>query len=165
MVKIILFSLAILFSEQILSKTIEYFQFETITKINLIDYSNDDNYPYVSFVFNDYIPTFPMEPFVKYRNNSTKKHSGKFLTITRFSNDKWNNTNYSTVEEAEFVLNYYNISKIDLFDKHLFDENLMNYISIIPNKDYSISYYTNFSMLVYCLCIRIYKNYIIFSDN
>ena len=34
--------------------------------------------------------------------------------------------------------------KNDLFHKNVFDKYLLNDISIIPNKDYSISYYTNF---------------------
>ena len=148
LIKIISFFLAILFSEQILSKTIEHFQFKTITKINLIDSSDDNNYPYVSFVLNEDIPYFPIELFVRFKNNSINNSFNeeifKFDIISKFSNDKWENINYTTVELAEFVLGHFNVTKNDLFDKQLLSKNLMTDISIIPDNDYSISYYTNF---------------------
>ena len=150
-IKIISLLLAIIFTQQILSKTIEYFQFETITKINLIDYSDDFNYPYVSFVLKEEIPYFPLDLFVRYKNNSTivpEKSDERNKIFSKISKDPWNNVNYTTVEQTEFVLNYYNVSKSDLFDKHVLDKYLMNDITIIPNKNYTISYYTNFQLLV-----------------
>ena len=75
---------------------------------------------------------------------SFNKEIFKFEIISKFSNDTWDNINYTTVELAEFVLDHFNVTKNDLFDKQLLDKNLMTDISIIPNNDYSISYYTNF---------------------
>ena len=60
----------ILFTEKILSHTMKYFQFKTITKIKLVDYINDGNYPYVSFVFSEKMPYFPIN-LVKHLTNST----------------------------------------------------------------------------------------------
>ena len=129
------FSLSIIFAEQILSKTSEYFRFETITKINLIDYSEDDNYPYVSFILEEDIPFFPIELFVRYKNNSFDSPEKNVDDILeKISNDTWENVNYTTVELTEFLLDYYNISKNDLFDKTLLNKYLINDIYIFPNK-------------------------------
>ena len=144
-------SLTFLFAEKILSQTMEYFQFETKTKINLIEYANDYNYPHISFVFSQLIPYFPLH-LIKHKFNFTSIELTKILNNSEIELKikTYYSANYSTVEIAEFVLGYFNISKRDLFDKNLIDKNIMDGVSIISDKDskispnvYSISYYTN----------------------
>ena len=152
LINIIMVSLTLLFAEKILSHTMEYFQFETQTKVILIDYANDDNYPYLSFVFSHSIPYFPLH-MIKYKFNFTDSiETIKFLNYDEIKPKikTYFNGNYSMVDLVEFVLGYYNVSKHDLFDRYLIDKYTMNSISIISDKDlkisfnnYSISYYAN----------------------
>ena len=79
LIKIISLSLAILFAEKILTNTRKYFQFETIIKIKLVDYDNDANYPYMSFIFSDKMPYFPINLFER------KKYFNYFNGILQIS--------------------------------------------------------------------------------
>ena len=85
LINIIMMSLSLIFAGKILSHTMEYFQFETKTKINLIDYANDDKtiliYQSYSYII------FPIFHFILSKINSISLQSNQTnLLITKLMN-------------------------------------------------------------------------------
>ena len=119
-IKIISWTLFVLFSAKLISLTIEYFQFTIITKINLLDYASDENYPFVSFIMAERMPHFPVN-ILNLKSNFTLYQDGKISYF--YDNHKkmvsHTNDDYSAVQQAEFILGHFNVSGDQLFDRNL----------------------------------------------
>ena len=77
LIKIISSILLLLFIGKIISLTMDYLRFDTITKINLLDYEDDDNYPYLSFTLDEGIFKF-MINLANFKSNFTMLPKEKF---------------------------------------------------------------------------------------
>ena len=122
--KFILAILTCLFIHNFFSSTMEYLRFETITTINLIDYEDDNNYPYVSILFEHYLPHFSFSYIKSHsyliKNNDIEKIHVNFSELIykiypNFVRTEFEETKIPTFELAEFWLGYFNISKYYLF--------------------------------------------------
>ena len=163
LIKIISKILSLLFATKLIFLTMDYFNFETITKINLVDYSDDFNYPIVSFIFTEKLLYFPMDLLEfkdnvpplksKYFNHYHQfKSPSSFMDIEEFLT--YSQGGYSTIELAEYILGIFNVSTNDLLNKSLagnyylpgtyYFENEIKYKMI--NLNYTLSYSTDFRM-------------------
>ena len=126
LIKIISSILLLLFTEKIISLTINYLQYDTITKINLLDYEDDANYPYLSFTLKENIK-YLMVHLANFKSNFTlysKNNFSKYeesLKSSIFKNDsEIFETQYSSLYLIEVLVNGLNISKQDLFNQEYF---------------------------------------------
>ena len=76
--------LTILFTLELLKTTRSYFNYETKTKVDLIAYEKDNNYPVITIVSSQEINDWPQE-FSKYisetKNMNTHEHYGYQYSI------------------------------------------------------------------------------------
>ena len=149
LIKIISSMLLILFIEKIISLTINYLQFDTITKINLLDYEDDTNYPYLSFTLEEAMIHL-MVNLANFKSNFTMIPKNKLpgydpsLESRVFGDHLKNFKNYSIYYDdadiIEFLINRFNISKQDLFNQEFFRNYcLSGNLLYIPNDDYSLT--------------------------
>ena len=112
-----------LFVENLIESTIKYLRFDTITKINLKDYSDDHNYPYVSILFEHDMPHF-MVDYLKSKSNlfnESEFYKDQAYYYHFFYDYQSNLTgkrhfmSYNSIQRAEFWLSLFNISKNNLF--------------------------------------------------
>ena len=129
LIKFISSILLLLFTAKIISLTMDYLRFDTITKINLLNYEDDANYPYLTFTLGQYKDpfmvnlanfkfNFTMVPKDEFSENDSLSKIEKleidyeeFQTYSPF---------YSTADEIEFSFLRLNISNQDLFDEKYF---------------------------------------------
>ena len=140
MIKIFSSTLALLFTAKFISLTIDYLQFSTNTKLNLIEYQNDVNYPYVSFVIQESMPNFPFN-LLNFKSNFTMKPYN-FVKIFSYLNslknkipDSYFNNNFSTIELAEYWLDYFNATPKIILSKNLLENFYLDGISIFFTKN------------------------------
>ena len=123
--KFILAVLTCLFIHNFFSSTMKFLRFETITTINLLDYEDDNNYPYFSILFEHYLPHFSANYFHSQmyllKNNNIQKYYNLFSGLINknypdFVRTEFPETKITTFELAEFWLGYFNISKYHLFN-------------------------------------------------
>ena len=160
LIKIFSLTLATIFTGKLISLTMDYLQFNTNTKLNLIDYPDDVNYPYVSFVLVEPLVNFPfnlinLESNFKLVPNNMAKLFGHLNKIkNEFYDDRYLiNNNYTTLELAEYWLEYFNATHKTIMNKKLLENYYLDGASIFfaenhqsQHYNFSISYGTNIKL-------------------
>ena len=138
MLKIISMILLILFIEKIISLSIGYLRYDSITKINFLDYEDNTHYPYVSFTLEDRTKYFLIN-LANFKSNFTLLPKDIYHGYNKvlenhilgqeseiFQEDSF----YYSSDSIEFFVNRLNLTKQDLFNQEYFRNYCLNGISI-----------------------------------
>ena len=150
---------AILFMREMIKATMDYFQFDYVTKTTLLSLEKETDYPIISLIFYDEYPFIAQEYYRRIHNMSlydpnTGLFDDEFGGVNVIYNLSLGKQYYSrtqylgSVSQAQLILEMHNLTVSDLFNRDLFSKHFWNKSNIDyeqfvehSSSNYSIGYY------------------------